>query len=557
MLKDREPEKPFQARGTAIHKALEIFLKTGEVLPDVDGVSTLEFVQVAIPFLPPPLINKEYWGQFPTDDKGVPKAMLLLEQPGELNTYEGGPAVTQYIDSVLALPSTCKIQDYKTTSDFRYAKTPEELSTNTQLCWNAKFIFAISDYDRIEIEHLYLLTKGRPKAKPVSTFVTRAQVEEVWARDMALVRQMVSWADLGPTTADPLPPNTNACDDYGGCYYRTKCGFDVATVGWKKRTEPMSELQKNGLLAQLLKSVENVAPQSTVVQQTRQALKTGKQDDLLAALGKGPAAQPETIFDANKPTSSAADNLRAAMSTKQAEAPVGITPPDAPPATSTPEEVEAANAPKEEAKPAEDAVPLAVEGEAPAKPKRGRGRPAGSKILSDAELAKQVQTAETAPPGGWPSQEEVNGMDLQASSPVSALDTTLTNEGAVATPPPAADVVDSVENLRKILMTPDAAFECGLKVLFIDTLPAKGWQKDQPVDLATMMHAFEKLAAQAAKKPDYRQIPYEGKAYLKNAITVLMKGLPRSVFMDSRIPGADVFLTVVTPYCEMIFRGIR
>jgi hypothetical protein len=523
VLKEREPDSPSKLRGTAIHSALEIFLKTGEVLPVVEGVGTLEFVQVAIPHIPRPMIDKDYWSQFPVDEKGAPTAMLLLEQPGEMLTWQGGPSVTQFIDSVQALPKTCKIQDYKTTSDFRYAKTPEELRSNTQLCWNAKYIFAISDYDQIEIEHLYLLTKGRPKARPVSTFVTREQVEAIWERDMSLVRQMVAWAELAPPTADALPPNVDACDDYGGCYYRTKCGFDVATVGWKKRIEPMSETAKNGLLSDLINKIQPVAPGSQVVKETKAAMKSG-QVDLLAALGKVPAvaaepppvpskSEPETIFDASKPAASAAEKLRESINAARAKN-AGITPPDAPPATSTPEEVAAANQ-----TPA--AAAAAEEDEAPAK-KRGRGRPP----KKDQEEA--APETDTLPPSS-------------AQAPAPAVEADLSN----------------VETLRKILMTPDPQFQCGLRVLFIDTYPAKGWNGDHPVDLADMMHAFEKAAATAAGKADYRQIPYEGKAYLKNAITVLMAGLPTSVYMDSRIPGADVFLSVVTPYCSMIFRGVR
>lgn len=594
ILKDREPEKPFQLRGTNIHKALEVYLTTGEVLPMVGDTQTMEFVQVAIPFLPKPIVDP-YWKEFPKDEKGAPTAMLLLEQPGEMITWEGGPSVTQFIDSVTALPKTCKIQDYKTTSDFRYAKTPQELQLNTQLCWNAKFIFAISDYEEIEIEHLYLLTKGRPKAKPVSTTVTRAQVEEVWKRDMALIREMVSWAELGPPTADPLPPNTQSCDDYGGCYYRTKCGFDVATVGWKKRTEPMSEVQKNGLLAQLIADAQAADPKSATVQQTSAAVKSGSPADLMAVLGRpttaaamaaaAPAATPVTLFDATKPKPeqlqsqekqsgpSAAEKLREAMASKRvaAPAPAGITPPDAPSDTSTPEEVEAANAAKAEAEKAKEAAEPAEEAAAvEAAPAKKRGRPkkdATAPAASFVDLANRAGDVPTSAlaasetPSQKPTEKPIEQMSAQeaglALKAALELDTAQTNEGVVPTPPPSAAAVDSVENLRMILNTPDPAFECGAKVLFIDTLPGKGWDKEPPADLGAMMHAFEKLAAQAAKKPDYRMIPYEGKAYLANAIRVLMKGLPTSVFLDSRIPGADVFLTVVTPYCQMIFRGVR
>jgi hypothetical protein len=569
-LKDREPSKPFQKKGTNIHKALEIYLKTGEVLPTVEETTTLEFVQAAIPFIPKPRTDP-YWTQFPPDDKGEPTAMLLIEEEGALGdkfTWDGGPQIIQYIDNVRALPTTCKIQDYKTTSDFRNAKTPEELQKNTQLCWNAKYIFTNSDYDEIEIEHLYLLTKGRPKAMPVSTKVTRAQVEEVWQRDLALIREMVAWGEMSPITADPLPPNTNACDDYGGCYYRTKCGFDVANVGWKKRIDPMSETQKSSLLSQLLTTALGAKPDSPLVQQTKAAMEKGPAD-LMAVLGGAKAAAPAVPAPAPTPTSVAAaaapapkpetpvtifeapaanlfngsSNAAEALKAKLAARPAGIVPPDAPPATSTPEEVEAATAAKkgeEEAAAAEaapaDAAPVS-------EPGKKRGRP--KKVTPDAEP---------------PVVEETRAVDQVATLATGQVKhvSSATPVEVKAEPPKDDGPVDSIENLRKILETPDNAFACGVQVLYIDTLPFKGIKpEDQPIDLAERMHAFEKVAAQSAGKSDYRLIEYTSKAYLANAVRVLMAGLPKSMFVDSRIPGADVFLSVVTPYCTHIFRGIR
>jgi hypothetical protein len=50
-------------------------------------------------------------------------------------------------------------------------------------------------------------------------------------------------------------------------------------------------------------------------------------------------------------------------------------------------------------------------------------------------------------------------------------------------------------------------------------------------------------------------ISYEAKGYLAQSIKVLMRGLPKTVYVDSRMPGADVFLSVVTPYCRLIVKG--
>src|SRR5262249_7830324 len=152
----------------------------------------------------------------------------LVEQGGETVTFEGGPNFTQFIDLVLAFAKTgedvanvikaagvrCAIRDYKTTSDFRYALTPEEVGNDTQLNANAKWLFMVSDYDAIEVGLLYILAdkKGsRPRTKLVTAVLTRESVEQVWARDMEVVKKMQAWAQLAPASASDLPPNTESC----------------------------------------------------------------------------------------------------------------------------------------------------------------------------------------------------------------------------------------------------------------------------------------------------------------------------------------------------------
>lgn len=556
VLKDREPSKPFQLRGEAIHKALEVYLQTGNVSPTISlpdpankgqfvEFPTLEFIQVAIPFIPKPMTH-DFWKSFEKDT-----AMLLLEQPGELATWSEGPAVTQYIDVVEALPKTARIIDYKTTSDFRYSKTPEELQQNTQLCWNAKYIFAISDYDEIEIEHLYLLTKGRPKAKPVTTRVTREQVEKIWARDMATVRRMIAYAAMADT-ADDLPPNTDSCDMYGGCYYRQKCGFDTSTVSIRRKTETMAD--KNYLLDQIMQQALKANPASETVKKVAAAMESPGGDLMAKLRGKaGPAAPapaaaqgPVAVEGAFPGAVNAAQNLKDALAKKNGHAPAitspVISPPDAPSPVSTAEEVAAANPPAAEPEP--------VKEDGPAPAKRGRRKAADAKV--------EATPAEVVPGGDF---------DLQASSPgfgeVLASNETLAkllteNQNAPETQAEApATALGNAEHLRSILTTPDPAFECGCEVLFVDCLPVKGWVGDPAVTLDEIMHGFERIAAQSAKKPDYRMISYESKGYLSLAIKAMMKGLPKTVVVDSRGPGADIFLSVVTPYVKMLFRGFR
>src|SRR5438128_1725686 len=82
ILNDREPSKGFQLRGDAIHKALEVYMTTGEVLPEVEmkdpssptgktKFPTMEFVQVAKTYLPPPFTDKEFWAAHQAAGGGI------------------------------------------------------------------------------------------------------------------------------------------------------------------------------------------------------------------------------------------------------------------------------------------------------------------------------------------------------------------------------------------------------------------------------------------------------------------------------------------------------
>jgi hypothetical protein len=350
VLRQRGPSSPSQLKGTGIHFAIEHYLKTAEVLPfvDVDGdgkvcslpfpdepandngrvrVQTTDIMQAAVDYLPPPLTNKEHWAQ--------PGAGLMIEQPIELPTYEGGPTWIGYIDRVEAYESAGKVSDNKTTSDLRYAKTPEELSKNTQLACYAKWVFINSDYAQLDLEHLYLTTRGKAKAKLVGTTVTREQVDEVWTRDLALVREMDSWAALGPPNADPLPPNTEACGDFGGCFHRSKCGLEP---------KPLIQIRSRGNM-------------TTKPGKLLERLKDFQAKDAPALPGKvqpaGSTGGTVSPLLANLAAKSGVDigNVRIDEAPKAGKPEdAAVLPPDAPPRTSSAAEVAAANQPKKATK---------------------------------------------------------------------------------------------------------------------------------------------------------------------------------------------------------------
>lgn len=208
ILKIRQPTTPAQERGTKVHTAIENYLKHGTIDPDF-----ADYVAVAAPFLPGP--DEQY----------------KAEQEITLPTFDGGPLLVGYVD----LLKHELIGDYKTTSDFKYAKTPGELAEDIQLNAYAKWYFAGFSGDTVTLKHIYLLTKGKyPKGHEVSVTVTREQVDEIWAKTIDITKEMAKVVSSlvppkgdVPDRAEDLTPNTDSCNLYGGCFYRNRCGIGV------------------------------------------------------------------------------------------------------------------------------------------------------------------------------------------------------------------------------------------------------------------------------------------------------------------------------------------
>jgi hypothetical protein len=232
VLKVETPTTPAQQLGTDIHASIEHYERTGEILDN----KWKRFVVAVIPFLP----------KLPADD-------LLIEHRFTLPTFEGGPWWLGYIDlayeeKLLHLPEECGdpavtsqlpvVNDHKTTSDFRYAKTPAEIQDDTQMCSYAKwvqdkqidFVGAATD---VRARLLYIHTRRKKvQVKPVETVLTRERVLAVWERDLDIVRRMV--AAEQNEEAEALLPNTATCGKYGGCAYRKLCGLEIITNPGRK-----------------------------------------------------------------------------------------------------------------------------------------------------------------------------------------------------------------------------------------------------------------------------------------------------------------------------------
>ena len=137
-------------------------------------------------------------------------------------------------DMDLAIPELDELRDYKTTTDFGYALTPDSLLTGIQSNLYQHAWFAAIDRGAIKadpkivnLHWVYLLTKGRPRSHSVRAVGTREQnAAFVDNLDRTLAQP---WIGLrkSRTSGYLLPPTglaTGKCEKYNGCAYRgTHC----------------------------------------------------------------------------------------------------------------------------------------------------------------------------------------------------------------------------------------------------------------------------------------------------------------------------------------------
>jgi len=166
-----------------------------------------------------------------------------------LPTYENGPTMIGYLDlgipngigwpSLLIPTNEAIVGDYKTLSDFRYMKTPQELADSIQMMTYAKW--AIEPWpsgfhresdiipDTVRLLHLYARTKPpftRASIRHESALVSHEEINTRWEKTLDIVREMQQVSAC--TNSDDVEARgalNGHCEAYGGCTFRDKCGI--------------------------------------------------------------------------------------------------------------------------------------------------------------------------------------------------------------------------------------------------------------------------------------------------------------------------------------------
>ena len=209
----------YAEKGVVIHEMLEAWLKEAKPI-DLDYVHTLSDETT---FKPGPI---------------AAAGLKHLPQPKTCGTERYISVQTEkvkyrgYIDFDDKNRSLPLVGDHKTTGDFKWAKTEDDLRKDpAATIYAAALIVEVEaltkkECNEVELNWIYYRTKGRPKSEKVSVVLTKAEVTRNFDDLDATALEIIE-ARQNIKSALELEPNPKACDSYGGCPYRQNCNLST------------------------------------------------------------------------------------------------------------------------------------------------------------------------------------------------------------------------------------------------------------------------------------------------------------------------------------------
>lgn len=472
------PASPAMLLGSGIHKSIEHYLlNKGEVLDNEHK----KYVLAMVAHLPNPKNAKSFRVELKIDlDLGI-----------------GLPRWIGFIDLLQDCEDVLKVRDYKTTSDFRYCKTPVELAENTQLIAYAQAMFEQGCDKDIEVSHTYIRTRTvTPQIKTVSAIVTRDHVVAEWYKRIAIVKEMTI-AALSDSAED-LEPTLTACGMYGGCPYRKECGVLVANPFENLGTEKGKAIKDMDFLKKLKSAVDESSQGEVCSQAAPSRLTTAEEanEEVAKKRGRKKLSEDEKL---SRKIDREQSKLNSAMEMLRAKKAIRVA------------EVEAAEAAHVKIAAAPTLAEATVVVEAPA--------PVVAEVLT-----APIPVATEAPAVG----------EVRA-----ALDK-LESKAA------AAPVAPVVKNGKRPL------------TLYIDCMPVKG--ETGYVLFEDWWAEVANKISKAADLEDYRLLPYaQEKAAVSVSINELRKDkqLPEVLVVSSSATGAKDALSSLIPCATQVIRALR
>jgi len=201
VLGKKEETTKAMTRGNEVHRQLENYLEKG-VLPDDSNAG--QIAEAGLKHLPEPDPNHRV--EQSLDEYPVPNVAIK---------FKG------FIDLLLYSEGKLEVLDHKTTSNFKYALTEEQLAENTQMVIYARHVLEHIDADEVTLTHVVYLTKPPFQSKRTSTVVSREHIYKKFDEIHEIVEQMVESSEK---QAIEMEKNRSFCYSYGKkCPYYKDC----------------------------------------------------------------------------------------------------------------------------------------------------------------------------------------------------------------------------------------------------------------------------------------------------------------------------------------------
>lgn len=204
-----------QALGTRVHSEIEEYLRTGR---SVLGPLALQ-AKHCIPKPGDGLLVEHALEPGVLTCAGVPVVGHI-----DLVSFRGVNVGANDFGDVNDPPGTIEIRDWKTTSDFRYAKTGDELRSTVQMITYGAYATRQWDPTFVRLTHVYIRTRGaRAPALNRSTRMHPDEIRSEWEQIEGVGRQIAQAARIPAGRVDDVDANTRSCGAFGGCPHRSYC----------------------------------------------------------------------------------------------------------------------------------------------------------------------------------------------------------------------------------------------------------------------------------------------------------------------------------------------
>lgn len=169
---------------------------------------------------------------------------------GEKFGYHGKVDVTDATN-----PSLPGVYDLKTTGDFGWAKTPEQLEKDIQRAIYVQF--ALTDYQANEAlcRWVYAKTTTPYASKPVELLSSREQTESFFQEKIIPLSRRVLKASASDITVKDLEKDYTACGAFGGCPNIDRCAVTARQRIFSKMAQ---EQVRNAVMKKSNTVIENV-----------------------------------------------------------------------------------------------------------------------------------------------------------------------------------------------------------------------------------------------------------------------------------------------------------